>query len=82
MELERALSHAEDVGTLSTQDTPDEAAAVSGPAHDLLNRDPSFASRKMAAVSASRRRLPSYWIRSATVTRLGLIVAVPITERI
>jgi hypothetical protein len=47
-----------------------------------LIESPSLAKPRTAALFSSRRKYPSYWIRSADVSRLGLIVAAPIAVRI
>ncbi len=42
---------------------------------------PASASARMAAPASSRRRDPSYWMRSAAVSNAGSIVAAPTTSR-
>ena len=82
IELERALPHAEDIGPLSTQNPPDEAAAIPGTAHDLLDRDPVLGQPENGGVILLSAKITLVSIRSAAVSSLGLIVAAPTTERI
>jgi hypothetical protein len=39
MRIQRALPRPEDVGPLTANSLPDELAAMTGPSHDLLDRD-------------------------------------------
>jgi hypothetical protein len=54
---------------------------MSGGSYDVLYGDACSACLRIAALVSSRRRQPSYWMRSAAVSKPGSMVAAPTAAR-